>query len=63
MSVEGKIVIHGHTICEDEKIHFGDNVINIDCGAAADWTLGCLRLDDFKEYYIRLGQSKYSDVN
>lgn len=63
MSVEGKIVMHGHTICEDEKIHFGDNVINIDCGAAADWTLGCLRLDDFKEYYIRLGQSKYSNAN
>lgn len=62
MKVEGKIVIHGHTICMDERIHFDDGVVNIDCGAAADWTLGCFRLDDFKEYYIRLGNSKYQTV-
>ena len=58
MQVDGKIVIHGHTICMDERILFDDGVVNIDCGAAADWTLGCLRLGDFKEYYIRLGNSK-----
>lgn len=59
MQVDGKIVIHGHIICMDERIHYDDGVVNIDCGAAVDWTLGCLRLDDFKEYYIRLGSSKF----
>ena len=62
MRIDGKIVIHGHTICIDERIHFDDGVVNIDCGAAADWTLGCLRLDDFKDYYIRLGSSKYQTI-
>ena len=59
MPVEGKAVIHGHTICTDERIHYDEGVINIDCGAAADWTLSCVRLDDLKEYYIRLGHSKF----
>lgn len=58
--VENKTVIHGHTICRDEKIHINDGEINIDCGAAADWTLSCLRLNDMKEYYIRLPGTKYN---
>ena len=60
--IDGKMVIHGHTICDDEKIRFSEEVINIDCGAAADWSLGCLRLDDLKEYYIRLSHSRYDDI-
>ena len=26
--------------------------INIDCGCARDENLGCLRLDDMKEFYV-----------
>lgn len=58
VQVDGKTVIHGHTICYDESIHFNQNEINIDCGAAGNLSLGCLRLDDMKEYYIRLSDSK-----
>ena len=58
VQVDGKTVIHGHTICYDESIHFNQNEINIDCGAAGNMSLGCLRLDDMKEYYIRLSDSK-----
>lgn len=56
--IKNKTVIHGHTICRDEKIHSNEHEINVDCGAAANRTLGCLRLDDMKEYYIRLPETK-----
>lgn len=56
--VNGKTVIHGHTICYDEVIHFNHNEINIDCGAAANLSLGCLCLNDMNEYYIRLSDSR-----
>lgn len=62
LPVAGKTVIHGHTICDDERIRFDEELINIDCGTAADWSLGCLRLDDMKEYYIELSHSRYRYV-
>lgn len=33
------------------RTHHG-HLINIDCGCAGGKNLGCLRLDDFKEYYV-----------
>ena len=53
-TVEGKTVVHGHTINFDGRIHFEEGIISIDCGAAADYCLGCLRLDDEKEFYVPL---------
>lgn len=56
-------VVFGH-VCtkhyqitnEHYKIYFGDRRIGIDCGCAypsAESRLGCLRLDDMQEYYVR----------
>ncbi len=56
-----KTIIAGHTptwrICDCDKILYKDNKILIDCGAAykkqlKKGHLGCLRLNDMKEYYI-----------
>lgn len=55
---EDKTIITGHTptILIDEKsndkIWYGDGHIAIDCGAGWDGALGCLCLDDMKEYYV-----------
>ncbi len=54
-----KTIIFGHTptIYYDQSknepsIWHGENLIGIDCGCAyLDGRLGCLRLDDMKEYY------------
>lgn len=47
------IVIHGHTPTADGKIQCINNrIYNIDCGCARIKNLGCLRLDDMKEFYI-----------
>lgn len=47
------IVIHGHTPTIDGKIQCINNrIYNIDCGCARIKNLGCLRLDDMKEFYI-----------
>lgn len=53
------IVIHGHTpvysIIGESKIwnySFGE-IYDIDCGCAGRLMLGCLRLDDMKEFYSR----------
>ena len=49
-------VVCGHTptlaITGKPEIYRKNNFINIDCGAAFGGKLGCLRLDDFKEFYI-----------
>lgn len=37
----------------NNKIVTCDNKINIDCGCAYDRFLGCLRLDDMKEFYVK----------
>ena len=34
------------------KIYIGKRLINVDCGCAGDYRLGCLRLDDMQEFYI-----------
>lgn len=57
--LEGKTVIFGHTptaryqVAYPMKIYHGNNgMIGIDCGCAyIDGRLGCLRLDDMKEFY------------
>ena len=58
---EGKTVIFGHTstrhfqaVKGKMRIYHGDRRIGIDCGCAYPWRhgqLGCLRLDDLKEFY------------
>lgn len=48
---EGVTVIAGH-IPQKGKIVRTDNCILIDCGAAVDGSLGCLCLENGKEYYI-----------
>jgi hypothetical protein len=37
---------------ERGKIHYTDGAIFLDCGAAFDEALGCLCLDNGREYYI-----------
>ena len=34
------------------KIYYGEGCIVLDCGAAYGETLGCLRLEDGKEFYV-----------
>ena len=58
---QGKTVVFGHTptrhfqaVKGRMRIYFGDSRIGIDCGCAYPWRhgqLGCLRLDDMKEFY------------
>ena len=51
------LVIFGHTptrhLCSKDKIWHGNRMIGIDCGAVYTGILGCLRLDDMKEFYVR----------
>lgn len=52
-----KILIVGHTptelLCGEHKIFRKGNFIDIDCGIAFENDkLGCLRLDDFCEFYV-----------
>ena len=56
---DDKYIITGHTptqnIKENENpgyIYINNNNIAIDCGATYGERLGCLRLDDMKEYYV-----------
>ena len=55
---ENKTVIIGH-IPTDEipggergNIYHGDGVIAMDCGLERGGRLGCLRLEDGKEFYV-----------
>ena len=58
---EGKTIVFGHTptshfqlVKGKMRIFHGDRRIGIDCGCAYPWRhgqLGCLRLDDMKEFY------------
>lgn len=50
-------VIVGHNPTTDEnggdgKIFYGNGSIDIDCGEARGGTIGCLRLEDGKEFYV-----------
>ena len=49
---DGKTVIVGHVPTADGKIAYGNGSISIDCGEARDGRVGCLRLEDGKEFYI-----------
>lgn len=37
--------------CKMGMIYYGNGKIDIDCGCAGNLNLGCLRLDDFEEFY------------
>ena len=54
---DDKTVIVGHTPTTEDnggdgKIFFGNGSIAIDCGEARGGTIGCLRLEDMKEFYV-----------
>ena len=45
-------VIVGHTPTESGRITYGNGSIFVDCGVVNGGKLGCLRLEDGKEFYI-----------
>lgn len=51
-----KTVIFGHTptklLCGEDRIVYGGSWIDIDCGCGWGGGLGCLRLEDMREFYI-----------
>ena len=54
---DDKIIIAGHEPTTEDnggdgKIFYGNGSINVDCGAMRGGKLGCLCLDNGKEYYI-----------
>lgn len=54
---DDKIIVTGHepTVVEnggDGKIFYGNRSIDVDCGLMRGGTLGCLRLEDGKEFYV-----------
>ena len=56
-----KYIITGHTptqVIEGNPkpgyIYINKNNIAIDCGSSFNDRLACLRLDDFKEYYVEI---------
>ena len=54
---DDKTIIVGHNPTTEDnggdgKIFYGNNSINIDCGEGRGGTIGCLRLDDMKEFYV-----------
>jgi serine/threonine protein phosphatase 1 len=54
----GYKIIHGHTPVQyafgtDRMIAYNHGeIINIDCGCAIPYSLGCLRLEDLEQYYV-----------
>ena len=54
---DGVTIVAGHTPtylvegAQKGRIYHGDGVILVDCGAAFGETLGCIRLEDGKEFY------------
>ena len=54
---DDRTIIVGHTPTTEDnggdgKIFFGNGSIAIDCGEARGGTIGCLRLEDMKEFYV-----------
>ena len=49
--MDGATVIVGHAPTKSGKIEYGEGSIFIDCGAGEGGKLGCLRLEDGKEFY------------
>lgn len=61
MYFRNKYLITGHTptrIIEghigNDNIYINKNNIAIDCGCAYGKKLGCMRLDDLKEFYVKI---------
>ena len=50
--VEGKTLIVGHVRTKSGKIEHGEGSIFLDCGVENGGKLGCLRLEDGKEFYV-----------
>ena len=56
---EDKYIVTGHTPTifigpkYDGKIYIKNNHIAIDCGTVFGRSLGCICLNDFKEYYVK----------
>ena len=49
--IDGVTVIAGHIPTKSQRIERGEGCILIDCGAAEGGSLGCLCLDNGKEFY------------
>ena len=54
---EDKTIIVGHTPTSEsnggaDRIFYGNGTIFIDCGLGRGGRLGCLRLEDGKEFYV-----------
>ncbi len=49
--IDGKTVVVGHTPTKSGKIERGEGWIMVDCGVANDGSLGCLCLENGKEFY------------
>lgn len=53
-----KYIVTGHTPtvtiegAQKGRIYINNRNIDVDCGAVFGFGLGCLRLDDFKEFYV-----------
>ena len=45
---------HQKERCSQFQIGFWNHRIAIDCGAACEENLGCLRLNDLKEFYVKI---------
>lgn len=75
---EGTVVVFGHTTTRDIRIHKYNSVnipytiwhdesgdkIGLDCGASYPYgQLGCLRLDDMKEFYVKNNRKIITPVN
>ena len=56
---EDKMIIAGHIHTSElpdadkDMIYYGNGVIYLDCGASENSVLGCLCLDNGKEYYVK----------
>ena len=50
--IDGVTVIAGHVPTSTGKIFYGDGCVLINCGAAFGGALGCLCLENGKEYYV-----------
>ena len=56
---EDKTIIAGHIHTSElpdadpDMIYYGNGTIFMDCGSDKNGTLGCLCLDNGKEYYVR----------
>lgn len=50
--LDGKILIVGHKASQSDRIGYGKGSIFLDCGAGQGGKLGCLCLENGREYYV-----------